>query len=214
MLVGVVHRIQHPVHAHEVLRELHCRGPGHAAVGDVEVVFQVVAGLATDGLDAVVALAEHGGAVHVVQPVGPEGQGLAHVADDHAQFRETVEHARRDDAQRVQAGLDAEAVDGAVQPRFLKRLQHVGGQRIGVQVDRRVVRFGGGEDVPELRVGQVLALGVRVDDHGMDAQLRDTAFDLLGRSSRVLRRHRQHAGKARGVAGNGVGQKVVGAARK
>jgi hypothetical protein len=96
------------------------------------------------------------------------------------QLGETVEHARRDDAQRMQARLHAEAVDGAVQAAFLERPIMLRWQRIGVQVDRRIQGLGGGKDVPELAVRQVLALRMRIDDHGIHAQLRHPALDFLG----------------------------------
>jgi hypothetical protein len=42
---------------------------------------------------------------------------------------------------------------------------HVSRRGVGMQVDRRVQGLGGLEDRPELGVIEVLALGVRVDDH-------------------------------------------------
>ena len=152
MLVGVIHRIEHAVHAKHLLREFNGRLPSHATVGDVEIFAQVIAGLFLQRLHAVIALGRDRGAVHVVKTVKPKRQGLAHVPQDHSEFGKAVEYARGDDAQGVQAGLYAKAIDCAVKASFLERLDHVFRQRIGVQVNRCVVRFGGGKNIPKLRV--------------------------------------------------------------
>ena len=110
----------------------------------------------------------------------------------------------------MQAGFHAEAVESAVQPAVEEGLDHVARRRVGVQVDRRVVGLRCLENVPELWIGQVFAMGVRVDDHAGQAQFLDAALDFLGRFLRVLRRDGDHAGKPRRVAAHRFGQLVVG----
>jgi hypothetical protein len=78
-----------------------------------------------------------------------------------------------------------------------------------VQVDRGVECFGCFQDGPELLVVQVLAVGVRVDDHTLEAEAR-AAFDLLGRRGRVLRCDGGQAGEAVRMAPAGFREPVVG----
>jgi len=59
-----------------------------------------------------------------------------------------------------------------------------------VNVKRNVERFGGFEDVPELRIVEELALRVRVDDDALESQLADGAFGFDSRgevSERICR---------------------------
>ena len=165
VLIGVVHGIEHAVHAHKALRKLDGVLPSHTAVGDVKIFAQVFAWALLNRLHAVIALGTHGGLVHVIQAVGPIRQGLAHVAQNHAQFGKTVKHTRCDDAHGVQASFYAKAVNGAIESALLERLQHLGRQGVGVQIDGRIMGFSGGKNVPKLGVGQIFTLCVRVDHH-------------------------------------------------
>ena len=49
-----------------------------------------------------------------------------------------------------------------------------------MNVNGNVERFGGFEDVPELRIVEELALRMRVDDDALESQLADGAFGLDG----------------------------------
>jgi hypothetical protein len=121
-----------------------------------------------------------------------------------------VEHPGRDDAQQVHPGLDGEPVDRAVQPGLEQRADHGPRRGVRVQVDRRVQGLRGLEDGPELRVVQVLALGVGVDDDADQAEFGGAAFDFLGRSRRVLRRDSGQPAEPVRVPTAGLGQLVVG----
>jgi hypothetical protein len=79
-----------------------------------------------------------------------------------------------------------------------------------VQVDRRVQGLRGLEDGPELRVVQVLALGVGVDDDADQAEFPRAALDFLGRGRRVLRRDRGQPAEPVRVLAARLGQLVVG----
>jgi hypothetical protein len=91
------------------------------------------------------------------------------VPDHQAQPGEPVEDAGRDDAQQVHPGLHGEPVDRAVQAGLEQRADHGPRRGVRVQVDGRVQGLRGLEDGPELRVIQVLALGVGVDDDAFKA---------------------------------------------
>ena len=79
-----------------------------------------------------------------------------------------------------------------------------------MQVDRHVMGLCRGKNIPEFAVGQVLALGMRVDDDGIHTQAGHAAFDLQSGRRRVLRRHGDHAGKTCGVATHRFSQFIVG----
>src|SRR5581483_4760458 len=101
-----------------------------------------------------IALRAHRGAVHVVEPVQPEGQCLPAVADHDFQLWEAIEHSTGDDGQQVHAGVDAESVDRAVQAASQQRLDQPFRGSVGVQVNRYVQCLGGGKNIPELRIIQ------------------------------------------------------------
>ena len=206
---GIVHRVHHAIHAEHRLRERNRRRPGHAAGGDVDVLAQVVAGAALQHLPVGVAARAHAGAVHVVDARHPVRQALAQVAEHERQLREAVEHAGDDETQRVQAGLHLEPEDRDVESALEHRPDHAARRRVGMQIDGRVQGLGGLEDRPELRVVQILALGVRVHDDALEPQLRHAALDLFGGVGRILRRDRGQAGEACRVPGDGGRQLIV-----
>ena len=148
--------------------------------------------------------------MHVVEAVEPERERLAEVADDDLEPREPVEDAAGDHPEQVGAGLHREPPDRPVEAGVEQRLDHRSGRGVGVQVDGYVQRLRGLEDVPELRVVQVLAPRVRVDDHPVEAQRRACRARSPRRPVRGLRRDRGQAGEAAGVVRAGLGEPVVG----
>jgi hypothetical protein len=132
------------------------------------------------------------------------------VPDHDPQPREAIEHPGGDDAQQVHPGLDGEPVDRTVQPGLQQRADHRPRRGVRVQVDRRVQVLRGLEDGPELRVVQVLALGVGVDDDAHQAELASAALDFLGRGGRVLGRDRGQPAEPVRVPSARLGQLVVG----
>ena len=79
-----------------------------------------------------------------------------------------------------------------------------------MQVDGHVHRFGRFEHRRELRLVEIVAQRVAVDDHGAHAELVHGAVDFLRGIRGILRRHGDHAGVARGVLAAGFGELVVG----
>jgi hypothetical protein len=79
-----------------------------------------------------------------------------------------------------------------------------------MQVNRRVQRFGGLKNRPELGVVQVLAARVGVDDHTMQAQFGVSAVDLFGGTRWVLRGDCSQSGEPLGVAAASLGELVIG----
>jgi len=132
------------------------------------------------------------------------------VPDDDPQPREPVEHPGGDDAQQVHPGLDGEPVDRAVQARLEQRADHGARRGVRVQVDGRVQGLRGLKDGPELRVIQVLAVSVRVDDDADQAEFARAALDLLGGGRRILGRDRGQPAEPIRVPAAGLGQLVVG----
>lgn len=99
-LIGIVHRVQYALHAEHLLAEPDCQFPRAAAVGQIDILAQVVAGFALQWLQELVALRAHRGCMHEVD----------------AQSRKAFEHALVDAAQQVQAGLRSETEHGTVEP--------------------------------------------------------------------------------------------------
>ena len=193
-----------------LLRELDRRLPGDAAVGDVEVLAQVVARLFLQRLHRGIAVRAHGGVVHVVEAVQPERQRLAHVADDTCSFGKrsnTPAMMRRSTCRPVSTPKPKIAPSS---PRSRNGWIMLRGGVLRVHVDRHVERLGRIEDRPELRIVEVFAVRVRVDDHAVEAELRTPRSISLAALPGVLRRDRRHAREARGVAAHRVGQLVVG----
>ncbi|MNE23354.1 hypothetical protein D3C80_1166060 [compost metagenome] len=152
--------------------------------------------------------------MHVVDAIERERQGLAHMADHHLQLREPVEHARGDHAQDMHARLHAEPIDGSVQTLVQQGLDHGVVRAVRVQIDGRVQSLGRLEDRPELLIIQIFALGVGIDDHPVQAQLRDAPLDLFRRGFGILGRTGGQPGVARGMAPDRVRQPVVGVGGK
>ena len=113
-------------------------------------------------------------------------------------------------AQQVQPGLHGESVDGAVKSGLDHRADHVPRRGVRVQVDGGVQGLRGLEYGPELRVVQVLALGVRVDDDALEAELVLAPLDLLGRAPGILRRDRRETSESARVLPAGLRELVVG----
>ena len=82
-----------------------------------------------------------------------------------------------------------------------------------MQVDRDVERLAGLEDRPELRVVEVLAVRVRVDDDALEAELAHAALDLLGGRRGILRCRGRQTGVALGIARDRGRELVVGIVR-
>src|SRR6516164_825182 len=95
--------------------------------------------------------------MHEIDAEQPIGQGLAKMAKDHPQPRETIENAADDDAQHVQPSLHGEAVNRSIETAFHKRADHSGRRRVGMQVDGNVESCGGFEDRPELWIVEILS---------------------------------------------------------
>src|SRR5690606_32770139 len=91
-------------------------------------------------------------AVEEIDPEQPERNALAEMADDDLELREPVEDAAHDQPQHVQARLDAEAIDRAVEAAREERLDHRPRRRLRMEVDGHVERLGGLEDRPEALV--------------------------------------------------------------
>ncbi len=78
-----------------------------------------------------------------------------------------------------------------------------------MQVYRHLLRFSSSKNIPKFRVGQILALRVRVDDDGMHPQLSHAPFNLFGRSCRVLRCDGNHPCKTRWMSTHSIGELVI-----
>ncbi len=76
---------------------------------------------------------------------------------------------------------------------------------------RNVERFGGFEDVPELRIVEELALRVRVDDDALESQLADGAFGFDSRALWILWGNGAERGKPRRIFPDGLRDLIVGA---
>ena len=70
-------------------------------------------------------------------------------------------------------------------------------------------RLGGFENGPKLRVIQVFALRVRIDDGALEPERLHAALQLAGRFRRILGRNGSESGESPGMAANGLGQLVV-----
>ncbi len=151
--------------------------------------------------------------MHVVEAEEPERQRLTAVADDDAQAGEAVEDAAHDDPEQMQAGLDAKAIDRAVESGLDERRDHRLRRGIRVQVDRHAERLAGLEDRPELLVVQVLAVRVRVEYHALEAQPAHATLDLFRSARGVLRRRGGEPGVAVRMTRDGGRELVVGVAR-
>src|SRR5438034_11260556 len=115
--------------------------------------------------------------MHVVEPIDPEGQRLAHVTDHDLQLGVTVEDAAGDEAPEVQPRLDAEAEDGAVESGLEHRSDHRVGRGGRVYVEGVAGVGERAEDRIELGVIEILALGVTVDLYAFEAELTGAADD-------------------------------------
>ena len=134
--------------------------------------------------------------MHEIDAEQPVWKSLAQVADDDLQAREAVEHAAHDDAQDVEAGFDGESEDRAIKAALQKGTDHGGRWRIRMDVNRNIERFGGFEYRPELRIVEVLAAGVGVDDGAFQSERPDAAFEFLCSGCGVLRGDGGEAGEA------------------
>ena len=68
-----------------------------------------------------------------------------------------------------------------------------------MNVDGDVERFGGRKNLPELRVVEILAMRMRIDDGALQAERAHAALELGCRSRGVLRCNRSKAREARGI---------------
>ena len=94
----------------------------------------------------------------------------------------------------MQAGIYTKAVHRAVQARLQKRLDHLLGRRIGMQIHRYVQCLARLIDGPVALRVVILAQRMTVEDHGLETQLFDTALYLAHGAVGIVRRHRYHAG--------------------
>src|SRR5581483_8667066 len=99
--------------------------------------------------------------------------------------------------------------DGAVEAAFEHRADEAAGGALRVDVDGHVQRLCRGEDVPELRVIQILVVRVRVDHGAFEAKFRDGPLQFLRGFLRILWGDRGDAGEARGMFPDGLGELVV-----
>ncbi len=143
----------------------------------------------------------------------PVWQRLAAVADHHLQVGIAIEDAAGQQPQHVEAHLDAEAEHRAVEPRVDHRADHRVGRRLRMDVERLAGIGERAEDRVILRLVEIMALGVAVDHHPVEAQLVRAAADLLRRPVRVLRRDRGHAVKTVRIAFARLLELIVGARR-
>ncbi len=131
------------------------------------------------------------------------------MADDELEPGKPVEHTAGDDPQQVEARLDTEPEDRAVQAGLEERPDHRPRWRVGVQVDGSAEGLARLEDRPEVLVVEVLALGVRVHDHAPGTQGVPTV-DLLGGLVGMLRCDGGESGEPIRVGLAGLGEPVVG----
>src|SRR5690606_38019786 len=114
----------------------------------------------------------------VVDAEQPVRDAFSEMADDDPELRKAIEDAADDQPQHVQARLDAETVDRAVEAAREERLDHRLRRRLRMDVDGDVERFGGLEDRPESLVVEILALRVRVDDRALHSEAGYRALEL------------------------------------
>lgn len=79
-----------------------------------------------------------------------------------------------------------------------------------MQIYRRLQRFGDFEDLPEFGVVEEFTPRMGVDDHALETQPMDSAFDFLGSRPWVLRRRRRQSREARGVSAHGFSDLIIG----
>ncbi len=87
-------------------------------------------------------------------------------------------------------------------------------RRRRMQVERHVERLGALEDRPEALVVEKHAACQPVHHGALEAELGHRAFEFVGRRLGVGGRQHRKAGEAVGMGAHGLGEAVVGAARK
>src|SRR5688572_30060384 len=102
------------------------------------------------------------------------------MADDHPQLGKSIEHAARDDGQKVHAALDCESVDRAVEAPFEEWANHLARRCVRMDVDGHVQGLRGFKDRPEFLVVEKFAACVRVDDRTLEAKPLYGALKFLG----------------------------------
>ena len=114
----------------------------------------------------------------------------------------------------MEPGLDSEAEDRTIETALKKRLDHGGRRSIRMDVDRYVQSLRGFEDGPELRIVEVFAARMRIDDRAFESQELDAAFQFLGRGCRVLRCDRCEARKSVRIPADRIHHEVVARSRE
>jgi hypothetical protein len=114
----------------------------------------------------------------------------------------------------VHSGIDAEAEDGAVEPRLEHRPDHRLGRGLRMKIERYRQRLDRLEDRREFGMIEILAVDVRVDHHRAHAEPVDGTFDLLRRLLGGVRRTGRHAGEAVGMVAARFGELIVGQDRQ
>src|SRR5262245_5213668 len=144
-----------------------------------------------------------------------ERQALAQVTEDDLEARVGIEHAGKDDAQKMAAGVDRKTPRRSLQL-FVRRKVSLDCVRVRhrrMQVDRNAELLRGLKDHPEFLVVEERALGVAMDHGALEPELGHAAFELLRCGPRVGRRQCREPGEPIRVLGNRRGENVVSVAR-